>query len=136
MSTLSTATTLGEMDLSEDEVVPLSAPHLKKRKPHDMVDLRCLPPGQRRAVVALLGGGTARTYPEAAKLAGMGLGTLHTHLGRIRQGHPDVYAEIRRVRSTQLAVRHRLAQQAARAHSRAYFRRQARWMRRILGVCY
>lgn len=104
----------------------------EKRKPHDMVDLSPLPPGQRRAVLALVGGGeVARTYPEAAKLAGMSLGTLYIHFRRIRQRHPDVYAAIRGVRLAQLAERHAAALEAARAHSRRYFRKRARWLRSL-----
>jgi len=57
----------------------------KKRISYDMPDLAPLPPGQRRAVHALIGNGTDRTYPEAAGIAGMVEGTLLTHINRVRQ---------------------------------------------------
>lgn len=101
--------------------------HTKKRIPYDMPDLSLLPSGQRRAVEALIGGGgEARTYTEAAELADMSEGTLLTHINRVRQNHPELNEEIRMVRKAQLAVRHEGALANARAHSRAYFRRQKR----------
>lgn len=86
----------------------------KKRKPYDILNLSPLPPGQRRAVDALIGSGTDRTYPEAARIAGMAEGTLLTHINRVRQRHPALYERIRAVRASQLAVRHRRALQNAR----------------------
>ena len=103
----------------------------QKHKLHDILNLSPLPPGQRRAVLALVGGGEAHTYSEAAKAGEMSLGTLYTHLRRIRQRHPDLYEEIRQMRLAQLEVRHEAALASAKAHSRAYFRRQARWLRRM-----
>ena len=97
----------------------------KKRFPYDMLDLSPLPPGQRRAVEALIGGEAARTYPEAARIANMVEGTLLTHINRVRQNHPTLYADIRTVRKAQLAGRHHVALANARAHSRRYFRRRA-----------
>ena len=45
------------------------------------VDLNVLPPGQRGAMEALIGGGVdARTYIEAADMAGMSVGTIKTHV--------------------------------------------------------
>ena len=96
-------------------------------------DLSPLPLGQRRAVEALIGGETDRTYPEAARIAGMAEGTLLTHINRVRQNHPKLYAAIRVVRKSQLTVRHRMAVMNARAHSRAYFRRQNRMLRQLFG---
>ena len=78
---------------------------------------------QARAVESLIGVGRDRTYTEAAEAAGMSLGTLYTHLRRVRCNHPKLYAAIRKVREAQLAVRHRNAVANARAHTRAYFRR-------------
>jgi hypothetical protein len=92
------------------------------RRSHDMPDLSSLPPGQARAVESLIGAGRDRTYTEAAEAAGMSLGTLYTHLRRVRCNHPKLYAAIRKVRKAQLAVRHRNAVANARAHTRAYFR--------------
>ena len=106
---------------------------LKKRNSYDKPDLSALPAGQRRTVEALIGGGVARTYTEAANLVGMSEGTLLTHINRVRQNHPQVYTAIRRVRLAQLRVRHSDAVQAARAHSRAYFRRLNRQLRILLG---
>ena len=63
---------------------------------HMTPDLSSLPEGQRRAVLALIGGEQARTYPDAAKIAGMSFGTMHTHVRRVRQNHPDLYQAIRR----------------------------------------
>jgi hypothetical protein len=74
---------------------------LKGRK-HMTPDLSSLPEGQRRAVRALISGERARTYPEAAKLEGMSLGTLYTHLRRVKKNHPEVYEKVRRVRKAQL----------------------------------
>ena len=97
----------------------------KKRKPYDMPDLSVLPSGRRRAVEALIGGNEDRTYPEAARIAGMAEGTLLTHVNRVRQNHPRLYTAIRAVRLAQLAVRHERALANAKAHSRAYFKRRA-----------
>ena len=93
----------------------------KKRNPYDMLNLSRLPPGQRRAVEALIGG-TDRTYPEAASIAGMAEGTLLKHINRVRQRHPALYERIRSVRTSQLSERHQRAMQNARDHSRAHFR--------------
>ena len=97
----------------------------KRRRSHDAPDLSSLPPGQARAVSALIFHDVpwGRTYDEAADAAGMSLGTLYTHLRRVRCNHPRLYAAIRKVRKAQLAVRHRNAVANARAHTRAYFRR-------------
>ncbi len=99
----------------------------KKRYSYDMLDLSSLPPGQRRAIEALIGGGrNARTYLEAAQIVGMSEGTLLTHVNRVRQNHLDLYKEIKAVRKAQLTVRHKFALENARAHSKAYFRRKKR----------
>ena len=95
-------------------------------------DLTSLPEGQRRAVRALISGERARTYPEAAKLEGMSLGTLYTHLRRVKRNHPEVYKKVLRVRKAQLAVRHHNALENARAHTRAWFRRVRRNERYLL----
>ncbi len=61
----------------------------KGHNPYDIPNLSSLPPGQRRAIQALIGGGEqARTYPEAAVLAGMSEGTLLTHVNRVRKRRP------------------------------------------------
>ena len=100
--------------------------HTNKRQfLYDMPDLSALPTGQRRAVEALLGGETARTYVEAATIAEMSEGTLLTHINRVRSRHPVLYEMIRAVRLAQLAERHQDAMAEAKDHSRAYFRRKA-----------
>ena len=98
-----------------------------------MLALSELPPGQRRAVEALIGGDSANTYVEAARIAGMAEGTLLTHINRVRCNHPELYLSIRKVRGAQLAERHQAALENAQAHSRAYFRRVNRQMYRLLG---
>ena len=105
-------------------------PPEKKPKPYDLPDLSALPPGQRRAMEALIGGGMARTYPEAAELAGMSEGTMLTHINRVRRRHPELYRAIRSVRLAQLADRHEDALAAKRAHSAIYFRKRSRNTRR------
>ena len=89
-------------------------------------DVTMLPEGQKRAVTALISGERARTYPEVAAVGEMSLGTLYTHLRRVKRNHPAVYQKVRRVRKAQLAVRHRNALDNARAHTRAWFRRVRR----------
>ena len=105
-------------------------PHEKKPKPYDLPDLSGLPPGQCMAIQALIGGGMARTYPEAAELAGISEGTMLTHINRVRRRHPELYQAIRSVRLAQLADRHVDALKAKRAHSAIYFRKRARNIRR------
>ena len=58
-------------------------------------------------------------------------GTLLTHVNRVRQNNPELYEEVRRVRKAQIAMRHMMALDNAKAHSRAYFRRKNRQMRRL-----
>ena len=109
---------------------PINSP--KKHNPYD-IDLSSLPPGQRRAMEALIGGSNSRTYTEAAKIAGMAEGTLLTHVNRVRQGRPEVYRLVRKVRKAQLKVRHRIAVNSAQAHSRDWWRRVNRCERVWLG---
>ena len=104
-----------------------------KDKYHMTLNLTYLPEGQRRAVTALISGDQARTYPEAAEEAGMSLGTLYTHLRRVKRNHPKVYKEVRRGRECQLAVRHHNALDNARSHTRAWFRRVRRNQRILSG---
>jgi len=94
-----------------------------KNQNHMTLNLSALPSGQSRAVAALISGERARTYPEAAKVAEMSLGTLYTHLRRVKRNHPEVYEKVIRVRKAQLAVRHHNALSNAKAHTRAWFRR-------------
>ena len=97
-----------------------------KNEKHMTPDLSPLPNGQSRAVKALISGKRAPTYEEAARLGGMSLGTLYTHLRRVKKNHPNLYREIRILRKAQLAVRHQTALDNARAHTRDWFRRVGR----------
>lgn len=85
----------------------ITAKVIKKHNPYDLPNLSRLPPGQCRAIKALIGGGEqARTYGEAAKLAGMSVGTLFTHVNRVKTRHPRIYKKVRAVRLAQLPLRH------------------------------
>ena len=54
--------------------------------------LATLPPGRRRVAMALLADPAGRTYQAVAAQLGVRLGTVHQHLRRIRQRHPEVHA--------------------------------------------
>ena len=111
---------------------------LKGRELHDINEVTLLPPGQLRAVAGLIGGDKARTYVQASEIAGISLGTMYTHLRRIRENHPRLYEAIRTARKYQLKARHRTAVSNARSHSRQYFRNvrkgEQRWLRLALGL--
>ncbi len=92
-----------------------------------MIDISILPQGQYNAVIALIGVEEARTYKQAACVAGISLGTLYAHLRRVRQNHPALYEEIRAVRLSQLARRHNEAVMRDMEHSRTYFKRKANY---------
>lgn len=82
-----------------------------------------LPDGQQRALDSLINGadGTAVTYREAAESLGIAVGTLKTHLKRIRKNDPDTYYFMMNTfRKPQLAVRHKEALERADAHSHQY----------------
>ena len=82
-----------------------------------------LPDGQQRALDSLINGadGTAVTYREAAESLGIAVGTLKTHLKRIRRNDPDTYYfMINTFMKPQLAVRHKEALERADAHSHQY----------------
>lgn len=84
-----------------------------------------LPPRQQEAALLLTSGQPALTYPEAAGQMGVSLGTLYTHLKRIRDGHPELYALLMEARKKRLGARHALAVARAEAHSRQWHRKQA-----------
>ena len=109
-------------------------PPLNRQILHDMKHIQFLPGGQLRAVAGLVGGDSARTYKEASIIAGMSLGTLHTHLRRIRTRHPRLHKSIYRERKAQLKVRHREAVDRARDHTREYFKRVRKWEWWLLGT--
>ena len=96
----------------------------ERRKSHDSLDvLKRLPAGQARVIDALLGLGYAPTYPEVAGLLECHLGTVHTHLARVRARHPEFYAEVMAARTRQLAVRHATALANAATRSAEWHRR-------------
>jgi len=66
--------------------------------------MRRLPPGQRRVVRAVAGQPGA-TYPDLARALGIHLGTLHTHLRRVREWEGELYAELMAIRRRALAAR-------------------------------
>jgi len=101
-------------------------------------DLAQLPVGQRRVALALIDGEDAPTYAQVAQRLGLHLGTVHTHLRRIRQQHPDIYAALMQHRRQQLAHRHQAAVRRARLRLRTsrppsakamlrHYRKTGRW---------
>ena len=82
--------------------------------------LATLPPGRRRVAMALLADPAGRTYRAVAAQLGVHLGTVHQHLRRIRQRHPEVHAAVIKERQRQLAARHRKALARAKAHSQLW----------------
>ena len=80
--------------------------------------LEALPPGQRRVVEALMEGDTAPTYGQVADRIGLHLGTVHSHLRRIRQRHAALYAALMQHRRQQLEQRHEKAVRRARLRLR------------------
>ena len=105
----------------------------KGRLLHDIKGLSLLPAGQLRAVDGLVGGDRARIYVEASEIAGMSLGTLHTHLRRVRINHPVIHKAIYRRRRSQLRERHSEAVARARDHTKQYFKRVRKWEKWLLG---
>ncbi|HTE19412.1 MAG TPA: hypothetical protein VK689_13640 [Armatimonadota bacterium] len=98
---------------------------LKIPKPHDLAGLLdTLPAGRRRVAEALVAGEGAPTYPEVAEALGVHLGTVHTHLRRLQQLHPEVYGAIMGERARQLAERHEGALSRAADHSREWHRKE------------
>jgi len=99
---------------------------IKRPIPHDIAArLESLPVGQRRVAETLVGGGAARTYGEVAALLGIHVGSVHVHLRRIRERHPEVYAALMTERARQLGKRHEAAEARAAEHSRRWHRIQA-----------
>lgn len=100
--------------------------HPKRLKAHDLAALLAtVPHGRRRVAEALVGGDAARTYGEVADLLGVHLGTVHTHLCRLRLRHPEAYAALMAERRRQLDVRHQAAVADAEMRSWEWHRRQA-----------
>lgn len=99
---------------------------LKRPNPHDLLALlHLLPEGQRRVAAMLVSEDTALSYPEVAARLEIHLGSVHTHLRRIRKGHPELHSALMAVRQQQLARRHAEAVSRAELHSREWHRRQA-----------
>lgn len=99
---------------------------LKRPKPHDLPALlAALPPGRRRVAEALVVEEDAPTYPQVAEALGVHLGTVHTHLRRLRLLHPEVWEAVTAERQRQLWERHAGAVARADAHSREWHRKQA-----------
>lgn len=84
-----------------------------------------VPPGRARVALALVVGPDAPTYPEVAARLGLGVGTVATHLRRLRERHPDLYALLMAARARQLARRHEAALARDEAHSKRWHKRQA-----------
>jgi len=84
-----------------------------------------LPPGRARVALALVLTRAAPTYPEVAARLGLGVGTVHTHLRRLRERHPDLYAAVMAERARQLVRRHAAALARDAAHSKRWHRKQA-----------
>ena len=81
-----------------------------------------LTPGQRRVMDVFVGGKKARTYKKVAEILGIHIGTVYTHLKRVRDNQPKVYNRAMAIRQNQLAVRHEEAIARADARSHAYHR--------------
>ena len=107
-------------------VTEIVTPQIKIPIPHDIAAaVQELPAGQRRTVEGLIGAGYAVTYAQAAQRAGVSMGTLHTHLRRVREGYPILYSAVMGVRARQLGVRHSSAMLRAAEHSKVWHRKRA-----------
>jgi hypothetical protein len=116
-----------------------NAPHPNSPMPRVVVNRAAMKPsitpGQRRVVEMLLGSERGRTYEGVARELGIGIGTVHTHLHRLRQRSPQLYREIMAVRRSQLEARHEIALINAAYHSQQWHRLQSarRYYRQVLG---
>ncbi len=84
-----------------------------------------LPPGRAGVALALVAGRDAPTYPEVAARLGIGVGTVHTHLRRLRERHPEIAVAVMAERARQLGRRHEAALARDEAHSRQWHRKRA-----------
>jgi hypothetical protein len=123
----------GLMGFEGKDVSGTQNAHPIEQRTHGELDWSVLTDGQLRAVLALIGGDKARTYREAGRLCGTGLGTLYKHLHRIRQKHPELYKAVMDIRSMQLMDRHEAAVERAKQHSREFFEkgREIRLLRQL-----
>lgn len=97
--------------------------------PHDnqqqiAAGLGLLSDGQREVLMALLEEDVARTYPETAEALGLALGTVYTHLRRVKQKAPALYAAAMEIRREQLGRRKARSAARAAAHSAEWFRKK------------
>ena len=84
-------------------------------------DVTDLPESQQRALLALVGDPAyAPTYIEAAKYAGIHVGTLKSYLKRTRENYPEIYKLAFVIRRWQLIDRHKQAVERAAEHSHQY----------------
>lgn len=112
---------------TEEGFAPFAATKKTETAGHTglFVVLGTLPTGRARVALALVAGRDAPTYPEVAARLGIGLGTVHTHLRRLRERHPDVYTAVMAERARQLGKRHKEALARDAEHSRLWHRKQA-----------
>ena len=88
---------------------------------HIMFLLQQLPKGQRRAVKALFGQDKAITYKASAESIGIGVGTIYTHLKRIRLNSPEIYKILMLYCKNQLGIRHQEALVRRDEHDHRFF---------------
>ena len=79
-----------------------------------------LTPGQRRVMDVFVGGKKARTYKKVAEILGIHIGTVYTHLKRVRDNQPGVYNRVFAIRRSQLEIRNQEALARADARSHEY----------------
>ena len=82
---------------------------MTKRNLLDLLEkIADLPKGQQRvAIIIIYSKGT--TYQGVAEVLGLSLGTVYTHLKRIRDNHPGTYKALMAYRQEQLERRHKEA---------------------------
>jgi hypothetical protein len=84
-----------------------------------------LPRGQARVALGLLClPEDPVAYTDVSAAFGISLGTVHTHMRRIRQRRPDLYGEIMAERRRQLSARHDLVVAKRRRRSLLWARRR------------
>jgi hypothetical protein len=84
-----------------------------------------LPWGQARVAIGLLcSPEDPVAYSEIASAFGINIGTVHTHMRRIRRRRPDLYIEIMAERRRQLSVRHEAVEAERRRRSLLWVRRR------------
>lgn len=104
----------------------------------DLLRLRVraeLPRGQARVVLGLLClPEDPISYGDIAEALQIHVGTVHTHMRRVRVRHPDLYGAVMAERRRQLAARHEAVLQDRRERSLRWGRRRyAKWYRQEHG---